>query len=108
MQNYLYDNYFDESYILQCSSEVLSLILETCCMLISVDVNFTSANISRISTLCLAVFIKANNDPVLVQIVQEIVRELSSYRDCSPVLQTKFIPTLTSILNASSDKVDLF
>ena len=89
----------------QASSEVLSLILETCCTVVSVDVNFTAANVGRISTLCLAVFIKANNDPVLVALVQDVVRELCASPACSSTLQTKFIPTLASILNASTDKV---
>ncbi|XP_045131067.1 importin-9-like [Portunus trituberculatus] len=89
----------------QASSEVLSLILETCCTVVSVDASFTAANVGRISTLCLAVFIKANNDPVLVALVQDVVRELCASPACSTTLQTKFIPTLASILNASTDKV---
>ncbi|XP_063612464.1 importin-9-like isoform X2 [Penaeus indicus] len=89
----------------QASSEVLSLILETCCIVVSVDSNFTAANVGRISTLCLAVFIKANNDPVLVALVQDVVRELCQNPGCTTTLQTKFIPTLASILNASTDKV---
>lgn len=91
----------------QASSEVLSLILETCCIVVSVDSNFTAANVGRISTLCLAVFIKANNDPVLVALVQDVVRELCQNPGCITTLQTKFIPTLASILNASTDKVRL-
>lgn len=86
---------------------MLSLILETCCIMVSVDSSFTSSNVTRISTLCLAVFIKANNDPVLVQLVQDVVKELSSTPGCSSTIQTKFVPTLTSILVASSDKVCL-
>ncbi|CAL4085549.1 unnamed protein product, partial [Meganyctiphanes norvegica] len=89
----------------QASSEVLSLILETCCIVVSMDSNFTAANVARISTLCLAVFIKANNDPVLVALVQDVVRELCSNPGCVTTLQTKFIPTLSSILNANADKV---
>ncbi|XP_076037579.1 importin 9 isoform X2 [Oratosquilla oratoria] len=89
----------------QASSEVLSLILETCCIVVSVDSNFTAANVGRISTLCLAVFIKANNDPVIVALVQDVVKELCSNAACTNTLQTKFIPTLVSILNASTDKV---
>ena len=76
-------------------------------MLVSVDAEFTCSNVNRISTVCLAVFIKANNDPVLVQLVQDLVKELSSIPGCSATLQTKFVPTLTSILNAASDKVNV-
>ncbi|KAL5011617.1 hypothetical protein ScPMuIL_010168 [Solemya velum] len=91
----------------QFSSEVLALCLETLAVVISVDKSFTASVENRICPLTIAVFLKYCSDPVIVSIVQELFKELSSNESCMEPLQQRLLPTLVSILQATSDKVPL-
>ncbi len=46
-------------------------------------------------------------DPVLVTLVQDVLRVLSQNEGCRQPLQQRIVPTLVSILDAPEDKVAL-
>lgn len=91
----------------QFSTEVISLVLETLCIVISVDKNVTAGWEPRVTPLTIAVFLKYNSDPVITSLVQDIFKELSQNELCQQPLQQRLLPTLNSILNAPSDKIPM-
>uniref|UniRef100_A0A6A7FW59 Importin-9-like n=3 Tax=Hirondellea gigas TaxID=1518452 RepID=A0A6A7FW59_9CRUS len=91
--------------ITQSPSEVMALALERLILLMSLESSLSAPYISRVSSLCLAVFIKSSHDPVLVSLVQDLLQELCQHTTHDTALQTKFMPTLVSLLNAPPNKV---
>lgn len=81
------------------STEVLSLILESLCILCSIDEDFTVSVENIISPLVIATFLKYSSDPVLISIVQDLIAELSKNKNYIVQLQQRLIPTLVSIIN---------
>ena len=69
------------------------------------DPAFTAANEAKVTPLAIAIFLKYNSDPVLVNLVQDVLRVLSQTEGCLQPLQQRLVPTLVSILDASEDKV---
>jgi hypothetical protein len=49
--------------------------------------------------------ILSETDPVIVELAQDIFRELSQNEACLGPLQHRLVPTLVSILQSPSDKV---
>ncbi|XP_052680706.1 importin-9-like [Crassostrea angulata] len=88
----------------QFSSDVLSLCLETMSILLTVDQAFTASVESKVTPLTIAVFLKFSSDPVVVNIVQDIFKELAGNESCAGPLEHRLLPTLVSILQAP-DKV---
>lgn len=88
----------------QFSSDVLSLCLETLSILLTVDQAFTASVESKVTPLTIAVFLKFSSDPVVVNIVQDIFKELAGNESCAGPLEHRLLPTLVSILQAP-DKV---
>ncbi|KAL3853056.1 hypothetical protein ACJMK2_016638 [Sinanodonta woodiana] len=91
----------------QFSSDVLALCLETLSVVLSVDKSFTASCESKVAPLNIAVFLKYCGDPVIASIVQDIFKELAENESCMGALQQRLLPTLVSILQATSDKVPL-
>lgn len=89
----------------QSPSEVMALALERLVLLVGLDPTLSAPYLGRVSSLCLAVFIKASHDPVLVALVQDLLQELCQHPSNDNALQAKFFPTLISLLNAPSEKV---
>ena len=83
----------------------MALSLERLVQLVGLDNSLCAPFLGRISSLCLAVFIKASHDPVLVSLVQDLLQELCNHANSDNALQAKFFPTLVSLLNAPPDKV---
>ncbi|KAF2359254.1 Exportin-1/Importin-beta-like [Trinorchestia longiramus] len=89
----------------QSPSEVMALALERLLLLVGLEPSLSSLYLNRVSSLCLAVFIKTSHDPVLVSLVQDLLQELCQHPANDNAMQAKFFPTLVSLLNASSDRV---
>ncbi|XP_037091260.1 importin-9-like [Pollicipes pollicipes] len=85
--------------------EVLALMLEAMCSVVSVDKTFTATYETKITPLAIAVFLKYNKDPVMVSLSQDIFRELSKNEQCLQALQSRLVPTLLSILNQDPQKL---
>lgn len=83
---------------IQFSAEVLALVLETLCLMASLDPEFTAANEARISPLAIATFLRNSSDPVLISCCQNVFKELSKNPGCTAALQSRLGPTLNSIL----------
>ncbi|KAH9510177.1 Importin 9 [Bulinus truncatus] len=89
----------------QFSAEVLGLCLETLAVVVSVDEHFSANNENRLGPLSLAVFLKYAVDPFIVSLVQDIIKVLASNPSCAAAIQSRFVPTLNSILNSDSEKL---
>ncbi|XP_043224474.1 importin-9-like isoform X2 [Amphibalanus amphitrite] len=85
--------------------EVLALMLEAMCSVVSVDKAFTATYETKITPLAIAVFLKYNKDPVMVSLSQDIFRELSKNEQCLQALQSRLVPTLLSILKQDPQKL---
>ena len=81
------------------STEVLSLILESLCILCSIDEDFTVSVENIISPLVIATFLKYSSDPVLISIVQDLIAELSKNKNYIVQLEQRLVPTLVSIIH---------
>ena len=86
------------------SSEILGLIMENLTVVLACDPQFTAGQEAKVSPLAIAIFLKYNSDPVIISLSQDIFKVLASNPGCSLALQTRLVPTLLSILNASEDK----
>jgi len=86
------------------SSEILGLILENLAVVLACDPKFTAGQEAKVSPLAIAMFLKYNSDPVITSLSQDIFKVLSANPACSAQLQTRLVPPLVSILNASDDK----
>ncbi|CAL1608809.1 unnamed protein product [Knipowitschia caucasica] len=89
----------------QFSSEVLTLVMETLCIVCTVDPAFTTSAENKICPLTIAIFLKYNNDPVVASLVTDIFKELAQIEGCQGPMQMRLIPTLISIMQAPSDKI---
>uniref|UniRef100_A0A8C5P946 Importin 9 n=1 Tax=Leptobrachium leishanense TaxID=445787 RepID=A0A8C5P946_9ANUR len=89
----------------QFTSEVLNLVLETLCIVCSVDPVFTSKAEPKICPFAIAIFLKYSNDPVVASLAQDIFKELAQIEGCQTAMQMRLIPTLVSIMQAPADKI---
>lgn len=89
----------------QFSSEVLTLVMETLCIVCTVDPAFTTSAENKICPLTIAIFLKYNNDPVVASLVTDIFKELAQIEGCQGPMQMRLIPTLISIMQAPPDKI---
>uniref|UniRef100_A0A3B4A0Z0 Importin N-terminal domain-containing protein n=1 Tax=Periophthalmus magnuspinnatus TaxID=409849 RepID=A0A3B4A0Z0_9GOBI len=89
----------------QFSSEVLTLVMETLCIVCTVDPAFTTSAENKICPLTIAIFLKYNNDPVVASLVTDIFKELAQIEGCQGPMQMRLIPTLISIMQAPADKI---
>lgn len=89
----------------QFSSEVLTLVMETLCIVCTVDPAFTASMENKICPLTIAIFVKYSNDPVVASLAQDIFKELAQIEACQAAMQMRLIPTLVSIMQAPSDKI---
>ncbi|XP_071784308.1 importin-9-like [Asterias amurensis] len=91
----------------QFNNDVLSLVLECVCVVLTIDDAFTVQYESKIAPLTIALFLKYNQDPATTSLVEEIFRELCSRRGCQDSLHARLLPTLVSILVAPVEKVPI-
>ncbi|KAL8589419.1 hypothetical protein ACOMHN_021571 [Nucella lapillus] len=89
----------------QFSSDVLALCLETLSLVVTADAQITAAHENKIGPLSVAIFLRHAGDPVLVSLVQDVVKELVTNPTCSVTTQGRILPTLSSILTAPAEKV---
>ncbi|NWI95920.1 IPO9 protein, partial [Pitta sordida] len=89
----------------QFSSEVLNLVMETLCIVCTVDPAFTASTESKICPFTIAIFLKYSNDPVVASLAQDIFKELAQIEACQGAMQMRLIPTLVSIMQAPADKI---
>ncbi|OXB72277.1 UNVERIFIED_CONTAM: hypothetical protein H355_003810 [Colinus virginianus] len=89
----------------QFSSEVLNLVMETLCIVCTVDPAFTASVESKICPFTIAIFLKYSNDPVVASLAQDIFKELAQIEACQGPMQMRLIPTLVSIMQAPADKI---
>ncbi|XP_066559607.1 importin-9 [Amia ocellicauda] len=89
----------------QFSSEVLTLVMETLCIVCTVDPAFTTSVENKICPLTIAIFLKYSNDPVVASLAQDIFKELAQIEACQGPMQMRLIPTLVSIMQAPPDKI---
>ncbi|OXB67266.1 hypothetical protein ASZ78_015907 [Callipepla squamata] len=89
----------------QFSSEVLNLVMETLCIVCTVDPAFTASMESKICPFTIAIFLKYSNDPVVASLAQDIFKELAQIEACQGPMQMRLIPTLVSIMQAPADKI---
>jgi len=89
------------------SSDILGLVLENLAVVLACDPAFTAANESKVTPLAIAIFLKYNSDPMLVTLIQDVLRVVSQTEGCLQPLQARLVPTLVSILDAQEDKVAL-
>ncbi|XP_031423786.1 importin-9 [Clupea harengus] len=89
----------------QFSSEVLTLVMETLCIVCTVDPAFTTSAENKICPLTIAIFLKYSNDPVVASLAQDIFKELAQIEACQDPMQMRLIPTLVSIMQAPPDKI---
>ncbi|XP_026671406.1 importin-9 isoform X2 [Ceratina calcarata] len=80
------------------STEILTLVIETMQVLVSLDKAFTASVENKICPLTIAVFLKFYSDPVILDLCQDIFKSLTQNPDCIGPLQTRLIPTLTSMM----------
>ncbi|KYN23174.1 Importin-9, partial [Trachymyrmex cornetzi] len=92
----------------QPSTDVLTLVMETFQMLIWQHKEFTASVENKICPLTIAVFVKFHSDPAILDICQDIFKDLTQNPSCIEPLQTRIISTLTSMMitpiNKSKDK----
>ncbi|XP_053312848.1 importin-9 [Spea bombifrons] len=89
----------------QFTSEVLNLVMETLCIVCSVDPLFTAKAEPKICPFAIAIFLKYSNDPVVASLAQDIFKELAQIEGCQTAMQMRLIPTVVSIMQAPSDKI---
>uniref|UniRef100_A0A8C0HCS8 Importin 9 n=1 Tax=Chelonoidis abingdonii TaxID=106734 RepID=A0A8C0HCS8_CHEAB len=89
----------------QFSSEVLNLVMETLCIVCTVDPAFTANVENKICPFTIAIFLKYSNDPVVASLAQDIFKELAQIEACQGPMQMRLIPTLVSIMQAPADKI---
>ncbi|XP_066883101.1 importin-9 isoform X4 [Kogia breviceps] len=89
----------------QFSSEVLNLVMETLCIVCTVDPEFTASMESKICPFTIAIFLKYSNDPVVASLAQDVFKELSQIEACQGPTQMRLVPTLVGIMQAPADKI---
>ncbi|XP_058802875.1 importin-9 isoform X2 [Phymastichus coffea] len=83
----------------QTSKEILTLILDTFSVLIPLDKLFTASVENKLCSLTIAAFLKFHSDPEILNLCQDIFKELSENPGCVGPMQTRLIPTLISMMN---------
>lgn len=83
----------------QPSTEILILVMETLQVLVSLDKAFTASMENKICPLTIAAFLKFYSDPEILNLCQDIFKSLTQNPDCIGPLQTRLIPTLTSMMD---------
>lgn len=53
---------------------------------------------NKICPLTIAVFVKFHSDPAILDICQDIFKDLTQNQSCIEPLQTRIVPTLTSMM----------
>ncbi|KAJ1139607.1 hypothetical protein NDU88_005976 [Pleurodeles waltl] len=89
----------------QFSADVLNLVMETLCIVTTVDPVFTTNVENKICPFTIAIFLKYSNDPVVASLAQDIFKELAQIEGCQGPMQMRLIPTLVSIMHAPVDKI---
>ncbi|NP_001087649.1 importin 9 L homeolog [Xenopus laevis] len=89
----------------QFTSEVLNLVMETLCIVCSVDPAFTASAEAKICPFTIAIFLKYSNDHVVASLAQDIFKELAQIPQCQNPMQMRLIPTLVSIMQAPAEKI---
>ncbi|XP_005988453.1 importin-9 isoform X2 [Latimeria chalumnae] len=89
----------------QFSSEVLTLVMETICIVCTVNPAFTASMENKICPLTIAIFLKYSNDPVVASLALDIFKELVQIEACQAPMEMRLIPTLISIMQAPLDKI---
>ncbi|XP_026826550.1 importin-9 isoform X2 [Ooceraea biroi] len=82
----------------QPNTDVLTSVMETLHMLAWQQKEFTASVENKICPLTIAVFVKFHSDLALLTVCQEIFKELTQNPSCISPLQTRIIPTLTSMM----------
>ena len=85
----------------QTSTEIFTLVMETFQVLVSLDKAFTASVENKICPLTIAVFLKFYSDHEIVDMCLDIFKSLTQNPDCIGPLQTRLIPTLTSMMAVS-------
>lgn len=83
----------------QPSTEILILVMETLQVLVSLDKAFTASMENKICPLTIAAFLKFYSDPEILNLCQDIFKSLTQNPNCIGPLQTRLIPTLTSMMD---------
>ncbi|XP_031834717.1 importin 9 [Nomia melanderi] len=86
----------------QPSTEVLTLVIETFQVVVELDKAFTASVENKICPLTIAVFLKFYTDPTIFCLCQDIFKSLTQNPLCIGPLQTRLIPTLTSMMAVTS------
>lgn len=74
------------------------LYIQLCSSPVQLDKAFTASVESKICPLTIAVFLKFYSDPIILDLCQDIFKSLTQNPDCIGPLQTRLIPTLTSMM----------
>ncbi|XP_020292882.1 importin-9 isoform X2 [Pseudomyrmex gracilis] len=88
----------------QQNTDVLTLVMETLQMLVWQQKEFTASMENKICPLTIAVFIKYHSDPAILDICLDIFKYLTQNPNCIGPLQTRIIPTLTSMMAITMNK----
>ncbi|XP_067212892.1 importin-9 isoform X3 [Linepithema humile] len=86
------------SLVSQPNTDILTLVMETLQMLVWQHKEFTASVENKICPLTIAVFVKFNSDPTILDICQDIFKDLTQNPSCIGPLQTRIIPTLMSMM----------
>ncbi|OXU19363.1 hypothetical protein TSAR_015966 [Trichomalopsis sarcophagae] len=86
----------------QLSKEILILVLNAYSVLVPIDPAFTASIENKICPFTIAAFIKFHSDPEILNLCQDIFKELSEILDCVGPLQTRLVPTLISMMNITA------
>lgn len=65
------------------------------------DKAFTASIENKISPLTIAVFLKLQSDPTVLNLCQGIFKELTQNPECIGPLHTRLVPTLVSIMQVN-------
>ncbi|KAL6428614.1 hypothetical protein ACFW04_007913 [Cataglyphis niger] len=86
------------SLVSQPNTDILILVMETFQILVWQHKEFTASVENKICPLTIAVFVKFHSDPTILDICQNIFKDLTQNPSCIEPLQTRLIPTLTSMM----------
>ncbi|KAM0731153.1 Importin-9 [Formica fusca] len=86
------------SLVSQPNTDILILVMDTFQILVWQHKEFTASVENKICPLTIAVFVKFHSDPTILDICQNIFKDLTQNPSCIEPLQTRLIPTLTSMM----------
>lgn len=87
------------------NTSVLGLVLECLVMILVLDDDLTASVGQKMTTVAIACFVKFNGDPIISPLVEELVRVLCKNQQCVLMLQERFVPTIASVLNNTSENM---